>query len=202
MALALPEGKRGQLAALGVTAAAAAVLWLVVGAPLLDFYLDRQDLLARQDTLARRTESLIRTLPELRRAAEQARAGGTQAALLDGATDALAAATLQEQVQEAATDAGTRIVSTEILPAEPRGQYRAIGVRVSLSAPWPALVSLLGTLAQSPLPLVVEAMQLRGPPRAERGAEAPIDASLTIVALRAGNAASALPATALGQSQP
>ena len=91
------------------------------------------------------TEVLMATLPELREQAAKAVSSGRQTdAMLPGASDSLAAAALQQKLDELATAAGVQISSQEILPAQAAGEFRAIAVRVTTTAPWRSLVALLG----------------------------------------------------------
>ncbi len=184
--MSLPEGPRGRLLAVGLLIAALGLAWLGVAQPLLDWHADRLAELDRQSALLRRMQALAAALPSLRQAAEAARQGTDQAsAALEGATDPVAAATLQQSRDELAGGAGVRIGSVETLPAEAVGAWQAITVRVTVTAPWPPLVGLLQAIAGAPVAMKVDALQLRPPPRNSRGAEWPIDAAFTVTAWRA-----------------
>ncbi len=63
--------------------------------------------------------ALVATLPELQRQSSGEHAPA--AALLEGASDAVAGAALQSTVQRMATTAGAELNSMEMLPAEQRG---------------------------------------------------------------------------------
>lgn len=193
-ALALPEGPRGQALALGVTVLMAALAWFGMVAPALEWYADRTETLNRQHALARRMAALVATLPALRREAEGAgKAADDAEPLLSGASDAVAAALLQQRIDELAAAAGVRPGSEEILPAQPAGDLRAIAVRVTLNAPWKSLVGLLLALGRADIPMIAEDVQVRGlPAYAARGtdagarvADAPVDASFTVTSFRA-----------------
>src|SRR4051794_5890803 len=144
-ALDLPTGRRGQLLALGLTIAVLGGLWAGVAAPLLDWYALRAEQVQARAAVARRMAELAETLPALR---DQARLVATpgrpaQGAVLEGASDAIAAATLQGRLQEMAARAGAPLSSAEALPGEAAGAWRRIGVRVAVNAPWPAIIRLL-----------------------------------------------------------
>jgi general secretion pathway protein M len=184
--MSLPEGARGRLLAVAVLIAALDVLWLGVAQPLLDWHAGRAAQLDRESALLRRMQVLTAALPSLRQAAEAARQGPDQAsAALEGATDAIAAATLQQSLDELAGGAGVRIGSVETLPAEAAGAWQAITVRVTVTAAWPPLIGLLQAIAGAPVAMQVDTLQLRPPPRNSRGAEWPIDAAFTVTAWRA-----------------
>src|SRR5262249_29681435 len=72
-----------------------------------------------------------------------------------------AAAAMQSAVQAMAARSGVELASMETLPAEARGAYRRIGLRVSLTAPWPALIDLLRTAGQGQPGMLVDDVQLR-----------------------------------------
>jgi len=181
MAVVLPSGPKGQSLALGLTLVLAALVWLGAVAPALDWFADRQETLRRQRALAYRMSELVRTLPALR-AAVAAQGGQQPGALL------LAAAALQQRLDELATASGVRIGSEEILPAQAEGDFRAIAVRVTLAAPWRSVVALLQAMAKADVPMMPDDMQLRGPPRNAADASLPIDARFTVTAYRAAAA--------------
>ena len=141
---ALPEGRRGQALAVGLLLLCLGLVWIVVAAPLIALHGERAEVIAGRRALAARMAQLAATLPDLRAQAASVQAvGPAQAALLGGATDAVAGATLQQLVLDLAVQAGATPSSTETLAAEQVGAYRRVGVRIALTAPWPVLVRLL-----------------------------------------------------------
>jgi general secretion pathway protein M len=190
METGLPDGLRGQILATALTLVVLVGLWFGVAAPLIDWYHDRAEALAQRQSLLRHMQELVETLPAL----EHARPSGppTRAALLPGATDALAAAAMQNAVQAMAGGLHAELASIETLPAETRGAYRRIGLRVSLAAPWPVLVALLREAGQGEPGMLVDDLQLRANPmEANRQASiagAPVSASFTLLAFRAAPA--------------
>lgn len=195
MALALPSGPRGQMLALSMALVAVVVVWLGAIAPLWGWYDDRAELLRRQRAIAHRMASLVETLPALQREVARvdiAATGGanndTSAVLLTGANDPVAAASLQQSIEELATRAGVRVGSEEILPAQTEGDLRAIAVRLTLTAPFHALVGLLLALSQSETPMVVDDLLLRGPAGKPGDDDLPIDVSMTVTSYRAAKA--------------
>jgi general secretion pathway protein M len=197
MALALPTGPRGQMLALGMALLAAVVVWLGAIAPLRGWYDDRAELLRRQRAIAHRMASLVETLPALRRQVTTVdsaaiSSGGasndTSAVLLTGANDPVAAASLQQRIEELAMRAGVRVGSEEILPAQTEGDLRAIAVRLTLTAPYHSLVGLLLALSRSETPMVVDDLLLRGPSGRPGDDDLPIDVSMTVTSYRAAKA--------------
>jgi general secretion pathway protein M len=197
MAIALPGGARGQALAVAITLLVAAAVWVGAVAPLWGWYDDRAELLRRQHAIAHRMASLVDTLPALQREAATvkdaaASTGGpgndTSAVLLTGASDPVAAASLQQRIEELAAQAGVRVGSEEILPAQPEGDLRAIAVRLTMTAPYRSLVGLLLALARSETPMIVDELLLRGPPGKPGEDDPPIDASLTVTSYRSAKA--------------
>lgn len=195
---ALPTGRAGRVLALALLLGVLALLWASAGSPLLAWYGDRAERLETREMLAGRMAALAATLPALEREAVAAPGGGPPD-LLDGGTDAVAAAALQERVQDLANRSGARLSSLEVLPAQQKGAYREIGVRVATNAPWPVLVRLLQAMAEGTPRMLVDDLQVRaapviisvaagaGPPGA-RLAEPALDASLAVYAFRAAAA--------------
>lgn len=183
MNLALPDGPRGRALAAGLTLALVGALWFGVAAPLIGWYHDRAEELSQRRLLLAHMQALVQTLPDLER--QPGGAHATPAALLPGTTDALAAAAMQSAVQAMAAASGAELASMETLPAEARGGYRRIGLRVSLSASWPVLVELLHTAGQQQPRMLVDDLLFRAPPIQVREAAAPVSASFTLLAFRA-----------------
>jgi hypothetical protein len=183
METVLPDGPRGQILAAALTLCLLAALWFGAAAPLIEFYHDRGEQLAQRQALLVRMQALADSLPLLEHQAAGSRPA--TAALLPGNTDALAAAAMQSMVQSMASAAGLELASMETLPAEVRGPYRGIGLRVSLSASWLRLIALLRSAAQSQPRMVVEELQLRAPLMQDRSADAPVNATFVLLAFRA-----------------
>jgi general secretion pathway protein M len=180
---ALPEGRRGRVLAVALTLTVLAALWFGVAQPLIDWHAEQADALESRRALAARMAALVETLPALRQEAGAARPAPV--ALLEGGTDAIAGAAMQGAVQALARTAGASLASIETLPAEPRGAWRRIGLRVSLAASWPVLVELMRAIEQGSPAMLIDELQLRGPPVQARSPSAPVQASFTILAFRA-----------------
>ncbi len=180
--------------ALGITFILLLVVWFAVASPLLDWHAERAERLDQRRALAGRMAQVAATLPQLRQseAAGGAR-GPAPATLLDGASDAIAAATLQERVQEMAGRAGAALTSAETLPATQAGEYRRIGLHVTLSASWTVLVKLLQSVEQASPRMLVDDLQLHGPRMVAAPPDPPLEAGFTVLAFRAGTAPAASP---------
>ena len=183
----LPTGRRGQAIAVGLAVLAVAIVWLGLFAPLASWYADRSQALDALRSRAARETALIATLPALRTEAEAAAKTPTRA-VLTGDSDAIAGASLQEQVQTMATGTDAQLTSIETLPAEQSGQYRRIGVRVELSAQLPVVIALLKAVEEAQPSMLVDDIRLTATPVASLNAQLPLDAAFTVYAFRVGTA--------------
>jgi general secretion pathway protein M len=110
---------------------------------------------------------------------------GLTIAVLGGLWAGVAAPALQGRLQEMAARAGAPLSSAEALPGEAAGSWRRIGVRVTVNAPWPAIVRLLQGIGTASPRMLVDDLQLRAPPLLLRTGPRPVDASFTVLAFRA-----------------
>jgi general secretion pathway protein M len=142
---------------------AVGAVYFLVAAPLFDLYAGRQAILEQRRMLALRLAAIASELPALRaRVAELRAEPSTSLAGFEGDSDAIASANLQSRVEELASSVGAAIGSSENLPAEPRGAYRRIGIRVRLNDNYPTVVKLLGALETATPPLVTSDLHIRG----------------------------------------
>ncbi len=189
-ALRLPAGRPGQVLAIGLTLVFFLLLWEAAVSPLIALYESRASEVATAQARATRSASLAAALPALRaEAGRVARSGPTSSSLLDGATDAVAAAALQGKVQDLAAAAGTSLSSTEALAARQEGRYRRIGLRVSVSATLPVLVRLIQSIESDAPRMLVDDLQLHASPMLIAGGHEgspALDASMTVIGFRAG----------------
>jgi hypothetical protein len=202
MVTTLPTGRRGKLLASGLALIFLATLWLAIAAPLIAWYDARMDMLRQREAVARHMVSVAEMLPVLQHQllADAAKLPSSDK-LLAGASDPIAGAALQGLVQDFASEAGATLTSAEILPGQPVGSYRRIGLRVSIGgAQWPVLVQLLRSIAQSTPRMLVDDLQLRASPvnvpqqaTGRGGGAPPVGASFTILALRPGTVETRLP---------
>ena len=185
--LRLPIGRAGQALALLLLLLLAAAAWSTVGAPLLAWHADRADRLLRRETLLHRMAALARAVPALEHAAAATKTSGpAPIAVLQGSSDAVAGASLQQTLQGMASRTGVPLTSVEALPVETLGAYRRISVRLALSAPWPALVALLDSIAGASPQMLVDDLQLHGQRTLARDGSAPLDATFVVMGFRSG----------------
>ncbi len=188
----LPQGRRGRALALGITLIVLALVWSALAQPLLDAHAAGSQALARRQVLASRMAGLAGSLPQLRAAVTSLRSQAAPAvAVVEGGTDAIAAATLQGSMETMATHAGARLTSAEALPAEAAGAYRRLALRVTVDATWPVLVGLLQAVEQATPRMFVDDLQLHATPTARTTRALPLDISFTLLAFRAADPAPA-----------
>ncbi len=181
----LPSGRRGQALAVGIAVALMALVWLSAVSPLLDWYANRQAVLAQRLALAGRMASVAAMAPALQRLAVAGNADPASS-LLQGATEAVAGAGLQQRLQEMSERAGLRMTSAEVLASEPSGAYRRVRVHVAVSGPWARLVGLLSDMDHATPRMAVSEMQVGQSRSVTTDPVKPLDAVLTVVALYAG----------------
>lgn len=174
--------------ALSLLLAALGGVYLLVVSPLLGLYAERAAVLEDRRMLVPRLRAAADELPALRARVEQLRAAaGTRKITLEGASDPIAAATLQSRIEELAVSAGATIGSTESLPAEARSGYRRIGLRYVLSGSYETLVKFLAKLESATPPLIIDNLHIHGVLRRPgTPAAAGLDAGLDVYAYRDG----------------
>jgi general secretion pathway protein M len=183
----LPNGRSGQLLALGLVVLVLGLGWAAIVRPLLDLYAARAEALTRQQVLAAQMAGWLQKRSDLEQRARAAVDNGPPpAAMLQGPTDAVAGANLQQLVQDIAAQAGVSLSSTETLSVEQINAYRLIELRIGLTAPWSVLVQLLQTFDQSTPAIMVDDLQLQGPRLLLANHDPPLAATMTVLALRAG----------------
>jgi general secretion pathway protein M len=114
-----PGSLLSRMLALGLLAAALIGSYLLVVVPLLSAYEDNAAAIERAETLLQRQQALAALQPQLVERLEEERAqADAVAGYLEGPSDALAAAQLQDRVKEVVEASGGELRSTRILPAE------------------------------------------------------------------------------------
>jgi general secretion pathway protein M len=166
-------------------------------APVADLYADRRASLEDRRMVLPRLLAAAGELPSLRvRVAQLRAAASLRKVTLEGASDAIASADLESRIDALASSAGATIGSTEALPAEARGAYRRIGLRLALSGSYETLVRLIARIEAATPPLVVDNLQIHGVlrrPGLPQGqeADAALDAGFDVFGFR-GNATPAV----------
>jgi general secretion pathway protein M len=194
-AASLPTGTLGRALALSILGALIGLLYLAIVSPLIDLYRTGETTLRERRLLVPRLERVAAEVPTLReRLAELQATGTTRDVALDGASDALASANLQSRIEQLAAANGVTITSTEAIPAEDRGPYRRIGLRLTVSGKYEAVVKLLAAVEEAQPPIVVGNLQMHGLFRAiEVRTNHALDTRFEAYGLRVNGAAPAAP---------
>lgn len=187
----LPTGWQGRTLAVFLLLVALTSVYLVVAAPLLDLYAEREaraesrrSLLAKLDTIAAELPALHARVGALRTAMD------SHKLMLEGASDAIASAALEGDIEKFAAAAGARVGSTEILPVQTQGHYHRVGLRLLISGPYESLMKLLAKIETATPPLVIDDLQIRSLLRRVGAPTAPgLDASLEVYGFRANESA-------------
>lgn len=189
MNMTLASGRSGRLLALGLTALVLLLVWLGVVRPLTELYSIQADELALQQAVALRMARVAATLPALREKAAATPTAATVGELLEGKTDAIAAANLQERLQGLAETAGTSLASFEVLPVhrpgervsgEPVSTDSAVSLHLMLNAPWPKLIALLDLIKAGPPLMFIDDLRLESSRQLLGAGESPLQVSLTV----------------------
>jgi hypothetical protein len=161
MGNALPTGTRGRLLAVAITLLGVAVVWLAITSPLMQWHAERADALVQRTALLGRMDSLVALREALQHQALSVKADGAgDATLLEGDSDSIASATMQELLQAVLSRAGVQLNSVETLPAEAADGYRRIRLRVSFAATWPVLMALLKEIELATPVLLIDELQI------------------------------------------
>jgi general secretion pathway protein M len=182
----LPRGLPGRVLALLLTLVAVAAAYLLVVAPLLGLYADRASQLSTREMLRDKIVAAAAALPQLRaQASELSATSDAQQATLQGSSDPIAMANLQNRVEELATSAGAAVSSTETLPPEIRDYYRRIGLRVAFNGSYESLMTFIAGLETSTTPLIVDNLQIHTiQTRAGSSQVARLDAAVDVYGFR------------------
>jgi type II secretory pathway component PulM len=179
-------GRRGQALAAAIAVIGLAMAWLGVVDPVLSWYRDRSLLLEHRQALLARMHQVAATLPALQAASavKSGRGNAPEALMLPGASDAIAAADLQERIQKMAAAAGTSLTAVETLPATPAGNWRKVTLRISLNAPWPVLMDLLRSIEQSPTRILIDDVHFHSATVVSHPVVMPVQASMVLYGFR------------------
>jgi general secretion pathway protein M len=183
-------GRRGQALAVAIGVLALAAVWFGVVDPARSWFEDRALKLEQRQALLHRMQDVAATLPSLRAAsaAKPDHGAGSGTIMLPGATDAVAAADLQERIQKMASSAGASLTAVETLPATPSGKWHKVTLRISLNAPWPVLMDLLRSIEQSPTRILIDDVHFHSVTVVSHPTVMPIQASMVLYGFRPADA--------------
>lgn len=181
-------GRRGQSLAVLTSFLVVFLVWFAAIAPALDWFADRQVRIEQRLQLLSRTEALAASLPSLRAAVKsQGSASGSEALLLSGDSDAVAAAGLQERVQAMAAASGLVLTAIETLPIAAQGDWHKISLRITCNAPWPVLMGLVRAIEGSPTRIFIDDVHFHSTTVVAHPVTLPIQASLLVYGFRSAD---------------
>jgi hypothetical protein len=180
-------GRPGQALAVGIGVLALLLLWFGIIDPAQSWFAARSERLEQRQALLHRMQQVATTLPALRAASADApeRGESREAMTLPGTSDAVAAADLQERIQKMAATAGSNLTAVETLPVTTTGKWHKVALRISTNAPWPVLMDLLRSIAQSPIRILVDDVHFHSATIVTRPVVLPVQASMVVYGFRA-----------------
>ena len=131
-------------------------------------------LIERYRRIAKAREPLEKQLATLKRR------GPSTGGYLEGASDTLAAAKLQNRVKGVVATAGGEIKSSQILPPRDDGSHRAINIRVQLSADIESLQAIFHALESENTLLFLDNVDVRRQRARRRRNKSADDGRLTV----------------------
>lgn len=138
--------------AVAILVAIVAVIYFALVQPLIDTYAADNVAIAQQQEVLLRYQRAAQELPVRQKELaalkqDQAKADG----FLEGSSDTLIAAQIQNRVKTLANAAKTELKSSQVLPAAPDGKLKRIAIRGQISATTAGLLTIFHDLeAQSP----------------------------------------------------
>ena len=161
-------------AAVAILVAIVAAIYYAVAQPLIDTHAADNAEIAQQQEALRRYQRAAQEMTARQKelvavSQEHAKAGG----FLEGSSDTLIAAQIQNRVKMLANGAKSEVRSSQVLPTEPDGKLKRIAIREQISATTAGLLAIFHDLeAQSPS-LFLDNVTLRVRPLALRDRNKP-----------------------------
>jgi general secretion pathway protein M len=185
--VSLPEGRAGQVLAVGGALVVVGVVWLGLVSPCLDWYAGRQAMLDDSLQQVAHMQAEEKELPALRAAAAASAISPAGQILVAGDSDAISGANLQADLTNLAQTAGTSLDSVETVAATPVGSLRRIGVAVSMSTTWPTLVAFLTAIETAQPRMMVDDLSVTSDATPDAGQDVALQANFTVSAFRSGS---------------
>ena len=135
--------RRGQAMAAGLACLLAASVWFAAILPAWTWFRERDTRLDQRQALLSRMRVVVRDLPQLRQASRNRADASADGGLMSSPSDAVAAATLQKEMEAIATSGGIVLAAVETSPPVAEEAWHKIGLRISFNASWPHLIDFL-----------------------------------------------------------
>lgn len=151
-----------RLAALALLFVFGAGLWFAIVSPLAGLFTSYRETVEVAEVQGARLQRLAAMIPRLRiQLARARRDPSMRGQLLRGASDALAAATLQNRVKQVAGRNGLTLRSVQDLAPVQEEEFRRIGIRVAFEGDVAAIEKVFHALETSPTLLFLDNVQIR-----------------------------------------
>jgi hypothetical protein len=151
-----------RVAALAILLVLGGVIWAGVVSPLFDRFSEYRETIETADNQLPQLLRLAAMTPALQARLDQAQSNPLEhGKLLSGASDALAAAELQNQLKYATVRNGVKLRSTQILAPHDEDAFRRIGIRVAFEADVAALQKVFYDLEGSSILLILDNVRIR-----------------------------------------
>lgn len=152
----------GRALAVAILLALLAGLWLGLGQPVVDRFSAYRARTAEAEDRLPRLRRLAASVPVLeQQLARMRRDPSARTRELSGASDALAAADLQNRVSRIASSQGAVLRSTQILPPTETDGFRRIAIRVAMETNTASLQKIFYQLETSSTLLFLDAVEIR-----------------------------------------
>lgn len=137
-------------------------IWLGLGQPVVDRFVAYRARVAEAEDRLPRLRRLAASAPVLeQQLARMRRDPSARTRELSGASDALAAADLQNRVSRIASNQGAVLRSTQILPPTESEGFRRIAIRVAMETNTPSLQKIFYQLETSSTLLFLDSVEIR-----------------------------------------
>ncbi len=182
----LPTGTRGRWVALGLLVIVLVLAWQITLAPLWARYQTLAPRIAEQQAQVQRYQRLAARAPQLKARLDMLRNDPRFTTyLVSGASGALAAASLQQRLQELAQAQRGNVLSTRVGKPEADGDFELVTLNARLQIDLPGLQALLFNLETQPPYLLVRNLHVyRQLGRRNTAASDQLDVQLDIDGLR------------------
>lgn len=183
-----PASFVSRVLALALLGAVVAGVYLLVARPVSEQHQRYRDSIAQSRSLLEQYRRLGASLPALQsQIAELDRRRNSAGTHLQGASDALVAAGLQNQVKLAVESHGGRLTSTQIIAAKDESELRRITIRVQMTVTIETLHRIFHELESGKPYLFLDNVDIRTRPRARARRRQTRAAAQAVVATAAQN---------------
>ncbi|MCH9052780.1 MAG: type II secretion system protein M [Proteobacteria bacterium] len=171
----------GRTLAVVLLLAAIGGIWSLIVEPVMTKYRLSAESMVQSEALIERYLRIAKVrVPLEKQLVSLRRQGASRSGYLEGASDTLAAAKLQNRVKGVVATSGGEIKSSQILPPRDDGNHRAINIRVQLSADIAGLQAIFHALESENTLLFLDNVDVRRQRSRRRKSRSANDGRLTV----------------------